>query len=90
MSIEDIANLTPILELFVEESQLNVHAGELEVRPPGAPTTQALFDGSNGAWRLVNTPMRAPVVKSPEIFLLAKHTFIDAAEADPSSRPGPA
>jgi len=33
--------------------------------------------------------MRAPVVKSPEIFLLAKHTFIDAAEADPSSRPGP-
>jgi hypothetical protein len=33
------AHLAHILELFAENSQLNVYAGELEVRPPGAPTT---------------------------------------------------
>src|SRR5207248_11522509 len=49
------ARLSQILDLFVEESQLNVYAGELEVRPPGAPTTQARFDGSDGVRRLVNT-----------------------------------
>ena len=27
----------------------------------------------------MNAPMRTPVVKSSEIFLFAKHTFIDAA-----------
>jgi hypothetical protein len=33
--------LAQILELIVEDSQLiNVYAGELEVRPPGAPTTR--------------------------------------------------
>jgi len=30
-----------VLDLFADDSQLNVYAGELEVRPPGAPTTQA-------------------------------------------------
>ena len=35
--------LSQILDLFVEDSQLNVHAGELEVRPPGAPTTQSMW-----------------------------------------------
>ena len=31
--------------IFAEDSQLNVYAGELEVRPPGAPTTEpALWD----------------------------------------------
>jgi hypothetical protein len=30
--------LSHILDLFAEDSQLNVYAGELEVRPPGAPT----------------------------------------------------
>jgi len=29
--------LSHILDLCAEDSQLNVHAGELEVRPPGAP-----------------------------------------------------
>jgi hypothetical protein len=34
------ARLAQILDLFVEDSwRINVHAGELEVRPPGAPTT---------------------------------------------------
>ena len=35
------AQVAPIFDLFVEDSQLNVYAGELEVRPPGAPTTPA-------------------------------------------------
>jgi hypothetical protein len=26
------------LEIFAEDNRLNVYAGELEVRPPGAPT----------------------------------------------------
>jgi len=29
-----------LLELFREDSWRNVYAGELEVRPPGAPTTK--------------------------------------------------
>ena len=31
----------PFLDLFGKDNQLNVYAGELEVRPPGAPTTGA-------------------------------------------------
>jgi hypothetical protein len=39
------ARLAQIFDLFAEDSQLNVYAGELEVRPPGAPTTEpALWD----------------------------------------------
>jgi hypothetical protein len=39
------ARLVQILDLLGEDSQLNVYAGELEVRPPGAPTTEpALWD----------------------------------------------
>jgi hypothetical protein len=33
------AQLVQILELFAEDSWRSVYAGELEVRPPGAPTT---------------------------------------------------
>jgi len=32
--------LSHILDLFAEDSQLNVYAGELEVRPQGAPTIE--------------------------------------------------
>jgi hypothetical protein len=28
------------LDRFAEDDRLNVYAGELEVRPPGAPTTE--------------------------------------------------
>jgi len=35
----DGARLVQILDLLAEDSRLNVYAGELEVRPPGAPTT---------------------------------------------------
>jgi hypothetical protein len=39
------ARLAYIFDFFAEDSQLNVYAGELEVRPPGAPTTEpALWD----------------------------------------------
>ena len=32
-------HLAQILDPFFEDGRLNVHAGELEVRPPGSPTT---------------------------------------------------
>jgi hypothetical protein len=32
--------LAHILDLLAEDDRLNVYAGELEVRPPGAPTTR--------------------------------------------------
>lgn len=30
--------LGPLLDIIFEDNRLNVYAGELEVRPPGAPT----------------------------------------------------
>ena len=39
------ARLAHILDLFGEDSRRNVHAGELEVRPPGAPTTPGMLGG---------------------------------------------
>ena len=38
--LADAAHVHQFLDLLAEDSQLNVYAGELEVRPPGAPTTQ--------------------------------------------------
>src|SRR2546425_1200634 len=35
----DRAEISQILDLFGEDSQLNLYRGELEVRPPGAPTS---------------------------------------------------
>src|SRR3989442_12453392 len=35
----DSGSLTQILDLFAQDSWRNVYAGQLEVRPPGAPTT---------------------------------------------------
>jgi hypothetical protein len=41
----ECAQLAQILDLFAEDSWRRVYAGELEVRPPGAPTTEpALWD----------------------------------------------
>ena len=34
------ARLARILDLLAEDNRLNVYAGKLEVRPPGAPTTE--------------------------------------------------
>ena len=31
--------ISQVLDLLAEDDRLNVYAGELEVRPPGAPTT---------------------------------------------------
>jgi hypothetical protein len=45
------ARLAHILDLFAEDNRLNVYAGKLEVRPPGAPTTQAGFRGIKGSDR---------------------------------------
>ena len=49
------AHNPPVLDLFGEDGWRRVYAGELEARPPGAPTTQARFDGSDSVGRLVNT-----------------------------------
>jgi hypothetical protein len=38
-----------LLELLAEESWRTVYAGELNVRPPGAPTTEGGFRGGQ-AW----------------------------------------
>ena len=37
---DERAHLSRIFDLISEDNRLNVYAGELEVRPPGAPTTQ--------------------------------------------------
>src|SRR5437016_14097315 len=50
------ARLSQILDLFREDSELNVYAGELEVRPPDAPTTESdLGELRSNAQLLVNT-----------------------------------
>ena len=38
-------DLAQILDRFAEDNRLNVYAGKLEVRPPGAPTTRAVWNG---------------------------------------------
>jgi hypothetical protein len=39
-AIDVDARVAQVLDLFTEESWRSVYAGELEVRPPDAPTTQ--------------------------------------------------
>jgi hypothetical protein len=41
------------LDLFFENSQLNVDAGEVDVRPPGAPTTAGRHGATVGTGHLV-------------------------------------
>ena len=43
------ARVSPNPRSFAEDSWRNVYAGELEVRPPGAPTTRGLGHVSRGA-----------------------------------------
>jgi hypothetical protein len=38
--LADTAHVHQLLDLIFEDDRLNVYAGELEVRPPAAPTTQ--------------------------------------------------
>jgi hypothetical protein len=53
----EAARLSQVLDLFVEDDQLNIYAGELEVRPPGAPTTAGPYGrrlaGPSGAMTLI-------------------------------------
>src|SRR5688572_8080055 len=37
--VQELAQIAQILDLFFPDSGFNVYAGELEVRPPPAPTT---------------------------------------------------
>jgi hypothetical protein len=41
----DLQNVRILLDLFSADSQLNVYAGEREVRPPAAPTTRGIDGG---------------------------------------------
>jgi hypothetical protein len=36
----EVHDVQPVLDLLFENSQRNVYAGELDVRPPAAPTTK--------------------------------------------------
>ena len=55
--LEQRAQNVQVLDLFGEDDQLNVYAGELEVRPPPAPTigsaaaVRELLAATSGAWR---------------------------------------
>ena len=40
------ADVHELLKLIFEDDRLNVYAGELEVRPPAAPTTGDMYGGS--------------------------------------------
>ena len=40
------AHTPQILDLCAEDDRLKVYAGELEVRPPGAPTTRTVLGGA--------------------------------------------
>jgi hypothetical protein len=43
-----VQNVRILLDIFLGDSQLNVYAGELEVRPPGAPTAGVGGDALRG------------------------------------------
>jgi hypothetical protein len=45
---KDLAQIVSILDLLAEDSRLNVYAGELDLRPPGAPTTGAVMGEQRG------------------------------------------
>src|SRR5262249_28534962 len=50
----DRAHNTPLLDLFGEDSQLNVYRGELEVRPPTAPTITTCMRDTHETRRLAD------------------------------------
>jgi hypothetical protein len=41
------ARQAQVVDLLADNSWLNVYAGKLEVRPPGAPITEALHESEN-------------------------------------------
>jgi hypothetical protein len=43
--LEQRAQNAQFLDLLAQDNRLNVYAGELEVRPPGAPTTGTSREG---------------------------------------------
>jgi hypothetical protein len=43
--LADAAHVHQLLDLLAEDNRLNVYTGELEVRPPGAPTISSLWMG---------------------------------------------
>ena len=53
-SDDSFANNPQFLDLFGEDSWRNVYARELEMRPPGAPTTQDPKRACGPPWRVAS------------------------------------
>ena len=64
------AQLAQILDLFGEDSWRRVYAGELEVRPPGAPTTEADFGIRLSAQLLVDASPARTACRNGQVGLL--------------------
>jgi hypothetical protein len=54
------ARLAHVLDLFAEENRLNVYAGELEVRPPGAPTIGVECEAPSRRYTAVSAHTASP------------------------------
>src|SRR6267378_7420105 len=74
------ARLSQVLDLLAEDNRLNVYAGKLEVRPPGAPTTPGRIEG-NAA---VGKPLR--LLKT---FRFGRTVVLSEAAASVANAEGP-
>src|SRR5438094_7444944 len=59
------ARPSQILDRFVEESWRSIYAGQLEMRPPGAPTIEPDFVGLRSSTQLLVNTLRLSVVVLP-------------------------
>jgi len=64
------ARPSQILDRFVEESWRSIYAGQLEMRPPGAPTIEPDFVGLRSSTQLLVNTLRLSVVLAPFSLLL--------------------
>ena len=72
------AQLAEILDLLAEDSRLNVYAGELEVRPPAAPTTR----GAREEIAIGEIRFQAPEGVESQLFVL-QGVILTVAERAP-------
>ena len=67
-------------DLLAEDNRLNVYAGELEVRPPGAPTTPGMLGGGGPPAErrgVLGAPFAYRVLVMKGDWIGALYTFID-------------
>jgi len=65
------ARPSQILDRFVEESWRSIYAGQLEMRPPGAPTIEHEFVGLRRSTQLLVNTLRVSVVLARFLHLLS-------------------